>query len=244
MSLILHTVTATDIGHGRTNNEDSAFAGRRLVAVADGIGGMPAGELASDIAIKALAVLEDNPNGGDPLALLRSAVERANRQIRAKTDADTGRDGMGTTVTALLLSTEPDGREVLGLLNVGDSRTYLFRDDALVQVTKDDTFVQTLVDEGVLSARDARTHPRRSVVTQALQGMEYTATCELLTPRAGDRYLLCSDGLSDVVEDADIASVLRDNTDLARCARRLVRLALEAGAPDNVTVALADIAVG
>jgi len=239
MSLILRAAAVTDVGLVRTNNEDSAHAGRRLIAVADGIGGLPAGEFASDIVMRALAPLEDAPAGDDPLAELTGAVYAANRQIREMTESTSGRDGMGTTVTALLLSGED-----LGMFHVGDSRAYLLRDDELTQVTKDDTFVQSLVDQGLLTRDEARRHPQRSLVTQALQGQPFTPTSEVLRPRAGDRYLLCSDGLSDYVDDEAIGRCLSSSTDPQHSAEALVKLAIDAGAPDNVTVVVADVATG
>jgi serine/threonine protein phosphatase PrpC len=235
MTLILRAATATDVGRVRTNNEDSAFAGRRLVVVADGIGGLPAGELASDIAIRALAPL-DQAELDDPLPSLRRAVEAANRRIMEIAERDPATEGMGTTVTALLLAGSG-----LGLAHVGDSRAYRLRGGVLSQVTKDDTFVQTLVDEGYLTPADARVHPRRSLVTQAVQGHDFTGTYELLTPRAGDRFLICSDGLSDVVSDEEITAHLRGHPDRRRCAEALVAAALAAGGPDNVTVIVADL---
>src|SRR4051812_46379104 len=123
MSLILEAAAASDVGLVRTNNEDAAHVSRRLVAVADGIGGQPAGELASRIVIRALAELDEEPVGSDPLSPLRAAVEAASEQIRATTEADQNQRGMGTTVTALLLS-----RDKIALLHVGDSRCYLLRD--------------------------------------------------------------------------------------------------------------------
>ena len=238
MDLILSAAMATDIGRVRTNNEDSAFAGRRLAAVADGIGGLPAGELASRIAITALAPLEDI-DSSDPLIDLRGAIQAANRSISDIADADPATEGMGTTVTALPLA--PTG---LGLVHVGDSRAYLLRAGRLEQVTKDDTFVQSLVDEGVLSQADARVHPRRSLVTQAVQGHEFIATYELLTARSGDRFLLCSDGLSDVVDDDEISAILAEHPDPYGCAASLVSAALAAGGPDNITVVVADVQHG
>jgi protein phosphatase len=235
MSLTLRAAVATHVGRVRTNNEDSAFAGRCLVAVADGIGGLPAGELASGIAIEALARLE-KAAVNDPLPPLREALQQANDRILKLANADPATDGMGTTVTALLLT--PAG---LGLVHVGDSRAYLLRDATLEQITKDDTFVQSLVDEGVLSPAAARVHPRRSVVTQAVQGHEFVATYDKLNPRVGDRFLLCSDGLSDVVGDDEIDSILASQPDPSRCAKRLVSAALGAGGPDNVTVVVADV---
>jgi protein phosphatase len=236
MSLIFHAVVATNVGLVRNNNEDSAYAGRNLVAVADGIGGLPAGELASEIVISALRALDQPAHIDDPAGLLKLAVEAANRRIRQVAEADAARDGMGTTVTALLLQ-----GNLLGLAHVGDSRCYLYRDGALTQVTKDDTFVQTLVDGGMLRPEDVRFHPRRSLVTQALQGHDYVATVETLTPKPGDRYLLCSDGLSDVVTDDAIGAVLGRGAEPSLSAAELIKLALAAGAPDNVTVVIADV---
>jgi protein phosphatase len=143
---------------------------------------------------------------------------------------------MGTTVTALLLA-----QDQITMLHVGDSRGYLFHAGELSQLTKDDTYVQTLVDQGLLTPTEARHHPRRSVVMQAVQGMEYDPAVTQRPAEVGDRYLLCSDGLSDVVEESAIAATLGDESDPAACARRLVSLALSAGAPDNVTVIVADV---
>jgi PPM family protein phosphatase len=236
MSLILRAAAVSDLGLARSNNEDAAHAGLRLLAVADGIGGMPAGELASDIVIRALARLDKAPDPGDPVATLRTAVDAANLKIRESADSDPTHDGMGTTVTALLLSGDQ-----IGLLHVGDSRAYLWRDRALTQLTRDDTFVQGLVDQGVLTSAEARSHPRRSLVTQAVQGHDYQPSSRLIVPKVNDRFLLCSDGLSDVVTDDAIAEALGSYRDPKRCSQRLVDLALRAGAPDNVTAVIGDI---
>jgi len=249
MSLMLRSVKVSDVGLVRANNEDAAHAGRRLVALADGIGGMPSGELASGIVVHALAALDAElvasartPASAavrDALSALKETVEVANQQILEAGESDTSHDGMGTTVTALLLS----GDEI-ALLNVGDSRCYLHRDGTLSQLTKDDTFVQTLVDQGILTADEARVHPRRSIVTQALQGLSYEATSAVHPVRVGDRFLLCSDGLSDMVVDKAIGHTLDTYADLRECAEHLVKLALEAGASDNVTVVVADVVAG
>jgi serine/threonine protein phosphatase PrpC len=237
MSLVLHTAAVSDIGLGRTNNEDSAYSGPRLIAVADGIGGMPAGELASAIVIRELAQLDDMDEApADPVGVLRDTVAAANEKIRDISDFDEASDGMGTTVTALLLAGDQ-----LALLHVGDSRGYVLHDGTMTQITKDDTYVQTLVDQGLISPAEARVHPRRSVVMQAVQGLDYDPTCELRKAVVGDRYLLCSDGLSDVVPEDAIADALSSEPDPAACARLLVMFALEAGAPDNVTVVIADV---
>jgi protein phosphatase len=240
MSLTLRTATASDPGLVRTNNEDSAHAGGRLLAVADGVGGMPAGELASDIVIRALAPLAGSEAGGDDLLrALRDAVEEANRQIRAAGEADPATDGMGTTVTALVLTGDQ-----FALLHVGDSRAYLLRDGELRQLTKDDTFVQSLVDQGVLTPEEARNHPQRSLITRAVQGQHVAPTTRMLPVQPGDRYLLCSDGLSDVVPAEAIGQTLRSYADRRQCVEQLVKLALQAGAPDNVTAVLADVLAG
>jgi protein phosphatase len=236
MTLILDSVVATHVGLVRGNNEDAAFGGRHLAAVADGIGGLPAGELASQIVITALRVLDIAERVSDPAGLLAATVEAANRRIQRVAAADPAREGMGTTVTALLLQ---DTR--LGLLHVGDSRCYRYRDGDLRQLTKDDTFVQTLVDEGFLEPDQARFHPRRSVVTQAVQGVEYRPTIEVLTPKVGDRFLLCSDGLSDMITDEIILATVGGVTDARACAEELIQLALTAGGLDNVTIVIADV---
>jgi serine/threonine protein phosphatase PrpC len=126
-------------------------------------------------------------------------------------------------------------------LNVGDSRTYQLRDGELTQLTRDDTYVQALVDQGVLTPDDARRHPQRALVTQAVQGGPFRPAGRMIPVLAGDRFLLCSDGLSDYVEDAVIAETLRANRDRKTCAGELVSRTLENGAPDNVTVIVADI---
>jgi serine/threonine protein phosphatase PrpC len=239
MSLVLHSAAVTDIGLGRANNEDSVHSGSRLIAVADGIGGMPAGELASAIVMRELVPLDEVTEPvADPLAVLRDTVAAANRKIRDISDSDQASDGMGTTVTALLLADDQ-----LAMLHVGDSRGYLLHDGELTQITKDDTYVQTLVDQGLITLADAKVHPRRSVVMQAVQGLEYEPTCTLRPAVVGDRYLLCSDGLSDVVDEDAIADALGSEPDPPACAQLLVNLALEAGAPDNVTVVIADVAI-
>ena len=154
MGVILRAAAVTDLGLVRSNNEDSAHVGPRLLAIADGMGGLPAGELASDVVIKALAPLDDADTDADPLQLLTAAVEDGNNRVADMVDEDPDREGMGTTVTALLLS---DDR--LGLVHVGDSRCYLLHDGALEQITRDDTLVQSLVDRGALTPAQARVAP-------------------------------------------------------------------------------------
>jgi PPM family protein phosphatase len=236
MTLALRSVVRTDVGLCRENNEDSAHAGSALVAVADGVGGLPAGELASSLLIDELAPL-DRSGRDDPLADLADALERTSAKIRVAGELDASRTGMGTTVSALLLRGDR-----LGLLHVGDSRAYRWRGRTLTALTRDDTLVQSLIDGGVLTAEEARVHPHRSLVTQVVTGEPVSPVFQLLTPMTGDRYLLCSDGLTDVIRDETISRVLGAYPDPGRCADRLIDLALRAGAPDNVTVIVADIA--
>jgi len=240
MSLTLRAVAMTDIGRIRQNNEDSMYAGSQLLVVADGIGGGPAGELASDIVIRALSPLEEashTDEASDPTSELLAALEVANRDIRQAVAEDPSRAGMGTTVTAILLVSDR-----IFLLHVGDSRAYLLRDDELQRLTRDDTFVQDLVDQGLLTAEEARHHPRRSLITRAVHGnSQMKVTCRELAPQVADRLLLCSDGLSDVVTDETIATLLRSHPDRKECARQLVDAALESGGPDNITVVIADV---
>jgi serine/threonine protein phosphatase PrpC len=236
MNLILRAVAASDVGLVRSNNEDAVHVGERLLVVADGMGGLPAGELASDILVRALAVVDKEPDSGEPLQDLIAALQSANERIEAAVADDPERAGMGTTVTALLLAGDR-----VAALNVGDSRCYLSRDGVLSQLTRDDTYVQALVDQGMLTPDDARRHPQRALVTQAVQGGDFRPGGRVLPVRAGDRFLLCSDGLTDYVADEVIAQTLRVHADRQVCAAELIARTLEAGAPDNVTVVVADV---
>lgn len=235
MTLVLRYAARSDRGLVRANNEDSVYAGARLLALADGMGGHAAGEVASQLVIAALAHLDDDEPGGDLLSKLDSAVREGNSAIAAHVEADPELDGMGTTLTAILFA----GNR-LGMVHIGDSRGYLMRDGELTQITKDDTFVQTLVDEGRITAEEAHSHPQRSLIMRALTGHEVEPTLIMREARAGDRYLLCSDGLSDPVSHDTIAEALQI-ADVAESADRLIELALRGGGPDNVTVVVADV---
>lgn len=235
MTLVLRYAARSDRGLVRANNEDSVYAGARLLALADGMGGHAAGEVASQLVIAALAHLDDDEPGGDLLAKLDTAVRAGNAAIAAQVEMEPDLEGMGTTLTAILFA----GNR-LGLVHIGDSRGYLFRDGELTQITKDDTFVQTLVDEGRITAEEAHSHPQRSLIMRALTGHEVEPTLTMREARAGDRYLLCSDGLSDPVSNDTIAEALQI-PDVAESAYRLIELALRGGGPDNVTVVVADV---
>jgi serine/threonine protein phosphatase PrpC len=235
MTLVLRYAARSDRGLVRANNEDSVYAGARLLALADGMGGHAAGEVASQLVIAALAHLDDDEPGGDLLSKLDSAISEGNSAIAAHVEADPELEGMGTTLTAILFA----GNR-LGLAHIGDSRGYMLRDGELAQITKDDTFVQTLVDEGRITAEEAHSHPQRSLIMRALTGHEVEPTLIMREARAGDRYLLCSDGLSDPVSHETILEALQI-PDVAESADRLIELALRGGGPDNVTVVVADV---
>jgi PPM family protein phosphatase len=230
---------ATDVGRMRKNNEDSYLSAEPVAAVADGMGGHSAGEVASTIAIEELAALgERGPWENETAATddLKQAILRANRRIRGMAASDRKLNGMGTTLVALL----QDG-DMVHVANVGDSRGYLLRQGELSQVTVDHSLVQELVDDGRLSPKDAERHPQRSVITRAL-GIDPEVEFDLFTYKlqVGDRLLLCSDGLSDVVEPTQIRNVLLRVRSPQKAARQLITVANEQGGPDNITVIVVD----
>ena len=227
------------LGLVRSNNEDAGFAGPYLQLVADGVGGQAAGEIASATAAYVTCALAMGTPQPDLLELLDRAVRITHEQLRAGTALDPARKGMGTTLTALLT----DGRQV-ALAHVGDSRAYLLRDGELSQLTRDQTLVQTMVEAGLITRDEARRHPRKNVVLQALDG-EQPAIPELglVDVRPGDRLLVCSDGLSDFVDDEQIRVCL-ELEEAAEAADRLVDAALAAGGRDNVTCAVSDVVDG
>ena len=230
---------ATDVGRMRKNNEDSYLSSKPVAAVADGMGGHSAGEVASAIAIEELAALRDRGPWENETAAtddLKQAILRANRRIREMAASDRKLNGMGTTLVALL----EDG-DMVHVANVGDSRGYLLRQGELSQVTVDHSLVQELVDDGRLSPEDAERHPQRSVITRAL-GIDSEVEFDLFTYKlqVGDRLLLCSDGLSDVVGTSQIRNVLLRVRSPQKAARQLVTVANEQGGPDNITVIVVD----
>ncbi|NMO02627.1 serine/threonine protein phosphatase [Gordonia sp. TBRC 11910] len=236
MTLVLRYIARSDRGLVRSNNEDSVYAGARLLAIADGMGGHAAGEVASQLVIGALRTLDDDEPGGNLLDKLSRATAEGNAAIAAQVERSPELDGMGTTLTAILFA----GPRI-GLCHVGDSRGYLYRDGQLTQITRDDTFVQTLVDEGRITPEQAHTHPQRSLIMRALTGTEVEPTLTMREARVGDRYVLCSDGLSDVVSEETLSETIGSISDHRACADRLIELALRGGGPDNVTVVVADV---
>jgi PPM family protein phosphatase len=235
VSLVLRYAARSDRGLIRGNNQDSVYAGPRLLAVADGMGGHAAGDVASKVVIAALEHLDDDTPSGDMLQSLRQAVFEGSEHLREVIRESPQLEGMGTTLTAILFA---GGR--LALCHVGDSRAYLVRDGQLSQITHDDTFVQTLIDDGRITAEEANSHPQRSLLLRALNGQEVEPDLSMREARDGDRYLLCSDGLSGVVSEETLAEALKD-PDPESTADRLIELALRSGGPDNITVIVADV---
>ncbi len=237
MSIALRYTVRSDVGLLRDGNEDSAYAGPHLLAIADGMGGHAAGEVASAVAIATLAPLDADTSGIDMLQALADAIADANAELRQITLADPATEGMGTTLTALLWS----GDEA-ALCHIGDSRGYLLRDGVFQQITHDHTLVQSLVDEGKLTPEAAASHPQRSLVMRALQSsVPAEPDLAMLKAKVGDRYLLCSDGLSDVVSDETVHKTLAEFTDLDEAVAKLIDLAIRSGGPDNITCVLADV---
>src|SRR5713226_1808956 len=237
MSIALRYTVRSDVGLLREGNEDSAYAGPHLLAIADGMGGHAAGEVASAVAIATLAPLDADTAGIDMLQALADAIAQANAELRQIARADPSTEGMGTTLTALLWS----GDEV-ALCHIGDSRAYLLRDDEYHRITHDHTLVQSLVDEGKLTPEAAASHPQRSLVMRALQSsIPAEPDLAMLKAKVGDRYLLCSDGLSDVVSDETVQKTLTQLTDLDEAVGKLIDLAIRSGGPDNITCVLADV---
>ncbi|MCW2830947.1 MAG: serine/threonine-protein phosphatase [Aeromicrobium sp.] len=233
-SLSYRYVALTDTGLRRSNNQDSGYASSRLLAVADGMGGAAAGDLASSETMHIIRQL-DRDLDVDALGALEQAVNRANARLGELIARDPAVEGMGTTLDAMLW----DG-EKLAVAHLGDSRAYRLRGGTLTQISDDHTFVQSLVDEGKISPAEARVHPHRSLLLRALLGRDdNTADLSWLQPRLGDRYLLCSDGLSDMVTDEVIGRALASET-IDMAATELIRLALEGGGVDNVTVVIAE----
>lgn len=237
MTLSLKFAAGSHTGMIRDHNEDSGYAGPRLLAIADGMGGQAAGEVASSEVISTLIELDDDIPGSDILTSLDDSVQRANEQLRAMVAEDPRLDGMGTTLTALLWTGQR-----LGLVHVGDSRAYLLRDGELTQITQDHTWVQRLVDEGRITEEEATTHPQRSLLMRALGSADHIETdLSIREVRPHDRYLICSDGLSSVVSHETLRETLAAFHSPEETVRELIELALRGGGPDNVTCIVADV---
>ena len=239
MALSLSAAVLSDIGPRRSGNEDAAFVAPYAAAVADGVGGGPAGDIAAAVVIHRVA---SSSRAVESVARVRSLLGRSNGDLGARVREEPSVAGMATTFTGLFLS----GTELF-LAHVGDSRGYLLRGGVLSRQTRDDSWVQHLVDTGAISARDALRHPRRNIVTASFQGDPRDGdalTVTRLEPRAGDRWLLCSDGISDYLPHDVLNDVLSAHTAADTAANALVAMAIEAGTHDNVTAVVCDLVDG
>ncbi|MFJ3787887.1 PP2C family protein-serine/threonine phosphatase [Kitasatospora sp. NPDC090091] len=237
MTLVLRFAAGSHKGLIREGNEDSGYAGPRLLAVADGMGGAAAGEVASSEVLGSIVRLDEDVPGADLLTLLGDAVQGANDRLRQMVEEDPQLEGMGCTLTAMLWTGQR-----MGLVHVGDSRAYLLRDGSLVQITQDHTWVQRLVDEGRITPEEAETHPQRSLLMRALDGRgQVEPDLSIREVRAGDRYLICSDGLSGPVSHQTLQDTLGSFYSPEQTVQELIQLALRGGGPDNITCIVADV---
>jgi protein phosphatase len=238
LDIALHFAARSDVGLVRQENQDSGYAGPHLLVVADGMGGHAAGDVASSIAIGEIVSLDGESHGADDaLDLLADALRAANVELQQAMQNRPELQGMGTTVTALLRA----GNKI-AVAHIGDSRAYLLRKSTFTQITHDHSFVQSLIDEGRITEEEAEGHPQRSLVTRVLTGDEGDEPdLAMREARVGDRYLVCSDGLSGFVARDTIQEVLEQGMPPGRTADRLVELAMRAGAPDNVTCIIGDV---
>ncbi|MFC9325766.1 PP2C family protein-serine/threonine phosphatase [Kitasatospora sp. NPDC057015] len=237
MSLVLRFAAGSHKGLIREGNEDSGYAGPRLLAVADGMGGAAAGEVASSEVLGSIVRLDEDVPGADLLTLLGDAVQGANDRLRQMVEEDPQLEGMGCTLTAMLWTGQR-----MGMVHVGDSRAYLLRDGSLTQITQDHTWVQRLVDEGRITPEEAETHPQRSLLMRALDGRgQVEPDLSIREVRAGDRYLICSDGLSGPVSHQTLEETLGSFYSPEQTVQELIQLALRGGGPDNITCIVADV---
>ena len=233
------SAAVSHVGKIRSDNQDSGYAGKHLFVVADGMGGHAGGDVASAIAAKRIAEVDKlYTSANDAEFALQSALLAANSLIAETVFDHIELTGMGTTVSGLLRVGDK-----VALAHIGDSRIYLFRDGKLEQISKDHTFVQRLVDSGRITPEEAAVHPRRAVLMRVLGDVDAAPELDttVLDTRPGDRWLLCSDGLSSYVADDRIAAVLASTPDALDAADLLVKESLDQGAPDNVTVILVDV---
>src|SRR3954454_22303660 len=239
--MFLSAAGETHPGLRRPGNEDAGYVGVRLVVVADGMGGVAYGEGASGIVTHAVTSLDERVSPEGVSHALPAAVEFAEQRLRRAVEQDAALDGMGTTMTGMLLHDD-----VIALVHVGDSRAYRMHDGVLEQVTRDHSVVQLLVELGELTPEQAENHPQRHVIVKALRGEgdAVAADVQLLPGVPGDRWLLCSDGVSDVVPDEVIGAALAESAAPEAAVERLVDAALAAGGPDNITCVVADVRAG
>jgi PPM family protein phosphatase len=245
MSPTLRSAAGSDVGRRRTMNQDSAATSSRLITVADGMGGHAHGEVASAVAVTALLDLDSRLRGVDLgdvdlLGALGEAIADAAARLTELSEQNPDLRGTGTTVVAFLTH----GTDI-AVAHIGDSRAYLLRDGELHRLTRDHTLVQSLLDEGRISPEEAATHPRRSWLIRTLQeGTPAEPDLFPLEGQIGDRYLVCSDGVTAVLDDARIHDVLAGFAEPADAVSQLIAIANEGGGPDNITCVVADLVEG
>ncbi|MBX9472098.1 Stp1/IreP family PP2C-type Ser/Thr phosphatase [Microcella sp.] len=233
------SAAGSHVGKVRSNNQDSGYAGTHLFVVADGMGGHAGGDVASAIAIQSIAHVDRPFDSVDEAErVLRSALLEANGELAEAVFQHPELTGMGTTVSGVVRVGDR-----LALAHIGDSRIYRWRDGEFTQITKDHTFVQRLVDSGRITAEEAAVHPRRSVLMRVLGDVDLNPEIdtEIVETQSGDRWLLCSDGLSGFVSDERVAELLVEHSDASAAVEALIDESLDEGAPDNVTVVIVDI---
>lgn len=233
------SAAGSHVGKVRSNNQDSGYAGEHLFVVADGMGGHAGGDVASALAIQSIAHVDRAfDNAADAVEALRSALLEANQELAETVFEHPELAGMGTTVSGFVRIGDR-----LALAHIGDSRVYRWREGVLTQVTKDHTFVQRLVDSGRITAEEAAVHPRRSVLMRVLGDVDLTPEIdvEVLDTKPGDRWVLCSDGLSGYVTEQRVGELLDEHADAAAAVEALIDESLDHGAPDNVTVVIVGV---
>ncbi|WP_051389330.1 PP2C family protein-serine/threonine phosphatase [Arthrobacter sp. 35W] len=235
--LVLSYAARSDVGMVRAKNDDSAYVGKHLAVVADGMGGHAGGDVASASTVLDLIHLDRDGYQGDASEHLADEIQTANSLLSQLVHINPKLAGMGTTVTAMLLS-----GDILEMAHIGDSRAYRLKDGVFEQISVDHTFVQRMIDEGRLRPEEAETHPHKNVLMRVLGDVDASPELDLMSFEAqeGERWLLCSDGLNFVRHNL-VEEVVRTTTSLASCADTLVELTLAAGAPDNVTVVVFDV---
>ena len=236
-SLSFRAAGRSDVGLVRDNNEDSGFIGKHFLLVADGMGGHAAGELASSTTVAIVAQVDSNKEKLEDLEKQLIEIPKViSKELKNAINKDPSRSGMGTTLTTVVLHDNS-----LRVVHVGDSRAYLIRDKQIRAITKDQTYIQSLIDNNEITLEEAKTHPQRSLLLQAIDGLtEATAFIDSVEVIAGDKLVLCSDGLTNVVSDQEILQVV-NQFEYVGAVSALIEKSLENGGPDNITVIVAEV---
>ena len=236
-SLSFRAAGRSDVGLVRDNNEDSGFIGKHFLLVADGMGGHAAGELASSTTVAIVAQVDSNREKLEDLEKQLIEIPKViTKELKNAINKDSSRSGMGTTLTTVVLHDNS-----LRVVHVGDSRAYLIRDKQIKVITKDQTYIQSLIDNNEITLEEAKTHPQRSLLLQAIDGLtEATAFIDSVEVIAGDKLVLCSDGLTNVVSDQEILQVV-NQFEYVGSVSALIEKSLENGGPDNITVIVAEV---